>query len=69
MGGPGVGFVEPDIQTQPRPRAPVFASLDLRERIGRPGDPAMVRRREEDGGRRAAAVEGEENHYCQLRCQ
>ena len=29
----------------------------------------MVRRREEDGGRRAAAVEGEENHYCQLRWQ
>merc|ERR1719239_1662093 len=27
----------------------------------------MVRRREEDGPRRAAAIEGEENHYCQLR--
>lgn len=29
---------------------------------------SMVRtRREEEGGRRAAATEGEENHYCQLR--
>jgi len=27
----------------------------------------MVRRREEDGPRRTAAIEGEENHYCQLR--
>ena len=27
----------------------------------------MVRRREEDGPRRGAAIEGEENHYCQLR--
>ena len=27
----------------------------------------MVRRREEEGPRRAAAIEGEENHYCQLR--
>ena len=46
VGGPGVGYVAPVIQTQPPPETPVFASLDLRERLGRPGDLAMERQRE-----------------------
>ena len=38
MGGPGFGYVAPDVQEVPPPESPVFRSLDIRERLGRPGE-------------------------------
>ena len=48
MGGPGFGYVAPDVQEVPPPESPVFRSLDIRERLGRPGESEAMDRYQQE---------------------